>query len=149
VLRETWKAMRGWLRCMVAPLRERASGRRSMSDSKRLMAAASLAAVAILCGLTAGTAPAQAAIIKCQPDEVAVWSNRIHVRCEAAVAGVSYFAVPVSDAAHAARMLSVISTAVVAGRAMLLTYEPSDTSGTSIGCPISNCRLLQGAAFGK
>ena len=96
-----------------------------------------------------GATPAAAATARCQPDEVAVWPNRIHVRCESAIGGVLYFAVPVSDAPHAARMLSLISTAVVAGRTMLVIYEPSDTSGVALGCPANNCRLLQGAAFGK
>jgi hypothetical protein len=120
-----------------------------MGITKRFVAIASPTVLAVVAMSTIGAAPARAAIIKCQPDEVAVWPNRIHLRCEAATAGVSYFVVPVSDAAHAARMLSVISTALVAGRSMLVTYEPSDTSGTNIGCPISNCRLMQGAAFGK
>lgn len=119
-----------------------------MTFVRRILSPAVLTSVCI--AAVAGMAPsAQAAIARCQPDEVAVWPNRIHVRCEAAIGGVLYFIVPVSDAPHAARMLSVISTAVVAGRSMLLTYEPSDTSGVALGCPANNCRVLQGAAFGK
>ena len=117
-----------------------------MGKTFRFVAVAGMATIATALG---GVSPAAAAMVRCQPDEVAVWPNRIHVRCEAATAGIAYFAVPVSDASHAARMLSILSTALVAGRSMLVIYEPSDTSGAEIGCPANNCRLLQGAAFGK
>jgi hypothetical protein len=120
-----------------------------MGIATRFVTLASMATIAVAAMLSAGSAPANAAIVKCQPDEVAVWPNRIHLRCETAIAGVSYFAVPVTDAAHAARMLSLMSTALAAGRSMLVIYEPSDTSGAAIGCPANNCRLLQGASFGK
>lgn len=115
--------------------------KRSVLAALTLLGAASV--------LAATGAPAAAATIRCQPDEVAVLPNRIHIRCEAAVGGVSYYAVPVADAPHAARMLSLLSTALVAGRTLVLTYEPSDTSGETLGCSASNCRLLHGAAFGK
>jgi len=87
--------------------------------------------------------------VRCQPDEVAVFRNLVQVRCEVPIGGISYFAVPVYDADYATRMLSLMSTAVAAGRSLQLTYEPSDLSGVEFGCAASNCRTLRGAAFGK
>src|SRR5258706_9593698 len=72
-----------------------------------------------------GSSPASAATVRCQPDEVAVFRNLVQVRCEVPIGGIRYFAVPVYDADYATRMLSLISTAVAAGRSLQLTYEPS------------------------
>ena len=105
------------------------------------------AAVSVACF----SAPAFAASANtgCTPEEVAVFANRIHVRCAAAVGGVSFFAVPTVDAPHAARMLSLLSTAHVAGRTLNLTYETDANAGSSFGCAQNDCRLLLGARFGK
>ena len=87
----------------------------------------------------------------CTPEEVAVFNNRVYVRCSAAVGGVSFFAVPTTDAPHAARMLSLLSTAHVAGRTLTLTYEADAAAGggASFSCAPADCRLLLGARFGK
>lgn len=79
----------------------------------------------------------------CVPSNVAAFSQRIHVRCSASVGpGIWYFAVPTSNAAHAARMLSLLSTAHVAGRTLYIWSDPDDTSGASIGCQTNDCRLI-------
>lgn len=88
--------------------------------------------------------------ITCTPVEVAVIStNRAHVRCAAPVGGIDFFAVPTDDPAHIARMLSILSTAQVAGRTLNLLYDPDDTSSLPPACAESNCRLLLGAGFGQ
>jgi hypothetical protein len=84
----------------------------------------------------------------CTPTNVAAYTSRIHVKCAvAAPGGIWYFAASTANAAHAARLLSVLSTAHAAGRTLDILYEPSDTSGASIGCDPSDCRLMLAAAF--
>lgn len=85
----------------------------------------------------------------CVPEEVGTYANYIYVRCAAAVGGITTFAAPTSDATHASRLLSLLSTAQVAGRTLRLTYDPADTTGPSFGCAAKDCRLLVGAQFGK
>jgi hypothetical protein len=79
----------------------------------------------------------------CTPVNVAAFSQRIHVKCSASVGtGIWYFAVPTSNAANAARMLSLLSTAHVAGRTLWIQSDLADTSGASIGCQTNDCRLI-------
>jgi hypothetical protein len=87
----------------------------------------------------------------CTPDQVMVFTTapRIHVRCASAVGNVRYFAVSTADQAQAARVLAVISTALAAGRTLIINYDPDDLSGSSIGCLNSDCRLIRFVGFGK
>jgi len=79
----------------------------------------------------------------CTPTESMTYSARIHVKCASAVGSIIYFALGTNDEAAAARALSVINTALVAGRALTVLYDPADTGGTTIGCLASDCRLIQ------
>lgn len=90
---------------------------------------------------------AHAVETSCTPLNTAVFSSRVHIKCEESVAGIQYFALSTSDAAQAARVLSTISTATVAGRPVFVHYNPSDTSGAAIGCQVSDCRLIEGIGF--
>jgi hypothetical protein len=83
----------------------------------------------------------------CTPLNVTAYGSRIHVKCVEIVGGIQYFAASTANAANAARLLSVLNTAHVAGRQLDILYEPSDTSGTAIGCAESDCRLLLAAAI--
>lgn len=87
----------------------------------------------------------------CTPDQVLVWTSapRLHVRCAATVGGIKYFAVSTADTAQAARVLSVINAALIAGRTLIIRYDPADLSGAAIGCLTQDCRLIQGIGFGK
>jgi hypothetical protein len=88
----------------------------------------------------------------CVPVQVAVWVDeaRLHVRCAEAVGGgILYFAMSTADAAGAARVLSLLTTAQVAGRTLLISYEPGDTSGGSFGCNPSDCRRIIAVSFGQ
>ncbi|MFD0363042.1 hypothetical protein ACFQZZ_16480 [Nocardia sp. GCM10030253] len=87
--------------------------------------------------------------ITCTPIGVATYKDRVHVRCAAAVGGIRFFAVSTSDAAHAARILSVISTAQAAGRTLGIDYDPADTRGTSFGCQSHDCRTIISVGFGQ
>jgi hypothetical protein len=126
----------------------RARGTRRATASRaarRNVAAACLAAgIAVLVPL-----PAWAADASCVPVQVAVFTNRLHVRCAAAIGGIHYFAMATSDAALSARVLSVLTTAQVAGRTLGIEYEPSDTTGAAIGCQPADCRVIHGVWFGQ
>lgn len=82
------------------------------------------------------------------PDQVAVFTNRVHVHCASttpAISGVTWFAVPTApDSAAASRFMSVIQTAMIAGRPLLLWVDPSDLSGGTFGCSTGDCRRLYG-----
>jgi hypothetical protein len=105
-----------------------------------------------------GSGPAAAATsdISCVPTEVLVFAYRngnplrLHVRCASAVAGISFFALPTADAPVAARILSILTTAQVAGKTLGIRYDPADTSGEkSIGCLASDCRLIRAVWIGQ
>lgn len=88
-----------------------------------------------------GTLPL--AVTDCAPIDVAEYPNRIHVRCSVPVNGIEYFVATVGNANRAARQLALLSTALVAGMTLVITYDPADTSGGAIGCLPSDCRLIQ------
>ncbi len=103
-------------------------------------------------GRTSGStsqASATSTWVSCVPIEIVTYSSRVHVQCQTAISGVSYFAASSADAANVARVLSVITAAQVAGRTLSVLYDPADTSGTAIGCDASNCRLIQAIGFGQ
>ena len=80
----------------------------------------------------------------CAPSNVAVFTNRIHVRCATATdAGIRYFAVATSDSRHAARVLSLLLTAKASGQRVGVDYGLNDVSGVNIGCLASDCRLIR------
>lgn len=87
--------------------------------------------------------------IDCTPVQVVTYAGRIHVKCAAAVGGITFFAAPTTDASHAARILSIISTAQVAGRTMVILYDPDDISGEAYGCLIHDCRPIGAVGFGQ
>jgi hypothetical protein len=101
--------------------------------------------------LGAGTAAGTTIDVSCVPIQVAVFTNapRLHVRCAASVGGIIYFALSTADSPLAARVLSILTTAQVAGRTLGIRYDPADTSGTSIGCQANDCRLIDEVWFGQ
>ena len=109
------------------------------------------AALALMTLVLPQNAAAAAVDTYCTPDQVIVFTTapRLHVHCTASVGGVSYFALSTTDQAQAARVLSVINTALVAGRTLTIRYDPNDLSGSSIGCQNNDCRLIQGIGFGR
>ena len=87
----------------------------------------------------------------CTPNQVVVSAEapRLQVRCDESFGGVVYFAAPTADPAQASRILSVIQTALIAGRTLIVNYEPADLSGAGIGCQSNDCRLIRQIGFGK
>jgi hypothetical protein len=87
--------------------------------------------------------------VSCTPIQVVTYSSRVHVRCAAAIGGISFFAVSTSDPANAARVLSVITAAQIAGRTLTILNDPADLSGAAIGCQNADCRLIHAIGFGQ
>jgi len=83
----------------------------------------------------------------CTPVGVAVFTNRVHVRCSAPAppGGIYWFAVSTADSASASRFLSIFTTAMVTGKNVRIWYSPSDLSGGDFGCLTSDCRKATGA----
>ena len=109
--------------------------------------------LSLLCGLLASR-PAEAAETwtSCTPVNVTVYSvgaKRIHVKCAQAVNGIRYYALSSTDTALMARVLSLITSAQVAGRTLSILNDPADLSGQAWGCANSDCRVLRAASFGQ
>ncbi len=85
----------------------------------------------------------------CTPVQVMAFAQRIHVRCAAAVGGIRFFALGTANAPNVARVLSILTTAQVAGRDLTILFDASDLSGASIGCQTNDCRLILAAGFGR
>lgn len=81
----------------------------------------------------------------CTIRNIAVLSNRIHVRCTAAISGTSiqYFASS-GDAAHALvtnRFLAILNTAYTLGKPVYIYYLDNSASNPP-GCNSGDCRAI-------
>jgi hypothetical protein len=115
-----------------------------------LMIAPLLVAVLLLASSTptqASAPAAPAAFYQCTADNVAAFTNRVHLHCTVAYnTNIYYFAYcSTNDSATASRMLSVFLAAKAVGGHIGLYFDPNDTSGTSCGCGSSDCRVVTGA----
>jgi len=108
-----------------------------------------IAALIVAIILPGAGAQAAETWISCTPVQIVTYQLRLHVRCAAAVGGVSFFAAGTQDSAFAARVLSVITAAQVAGRTLTILFDPADQSGASIGCLTTDCRLIRAVGFGQ
>jgi hypothetical protein len=111
-------------------------------------------ALIVIVGLLVASTPTQAGspdtpavFYQCTPDNVAAFTNRVHVHCTVAYnASIEWFAFcNATDSATASRMLSVFTTAKALGGHIGLYFDPNDTSGTNCGCATNNCRVITGA----
>jgi hypothetical protein len=120
------------------------------SSEKLWCAVGRLAALAtVVGGLAAAPAEAAPVDVFCTPIQVVVFTEepRLHVRCNESFAGIIFFATSTTDTAQASRILSVIQTALVAGRTLIVRYDPADLSGAAIGCLTHDCRLIRAIGF--
>ncbi len=108
----------------------------------------------VIVALLVSSVPARASVpaasttfYQCTPDNVAAFTNRVHVHCTVAYNGtIQWFAYcSANDSATASRMLSVFTTAKALGGHIGLYFDPNDTSGTSCGCASGDCRVITGA----
>lgn len=105
------------------------------------------AALAPRAGAAGALAPDAMLWHPCVPTQTMTHENRVHVKCAApAPGGVYYFAVSTSNAARASQMLSLASTAQVAGRPLQVLYY-TETSVNPEGCLTDNCRLMRALAM--
>ena len=89
----------------------------------------------------------------CTPVEVAVFENRIHVKCTnvqktGSSGGIVFFAVSTSSSANTARFLSIFDSALSENRKLTLFYDDFEIAGQNFGCLIENCRVAHGAVLG-
>jgi hypothetical protein len=109
--------------------------------------AVSTAGVAVLWGLCGALLhDANAAttdVFVCTPVTVASFASRVAVYCNPPDGALSFFAVCTHpDLAWAARALSLMTTAKVAGKNLNIYFDPADTSGASCGCQTGDCRAI-------
>ena len=80
----------------------------------------------------------------CTTSGVAVFENRIHVRCSSPVMGFTFFAVSTSDPQNVLRFLTVLNSARVNNRPINILFDPTDLSGANFGCLNTDCRVARG-----
>jgi hypothetical protein len=81
----------------------------------------------------------------CEPVEVGVYRERVHIRCSNQLDGFTFFAVPTSDPDYANRVVTVGTAAISFNKRLLVLYDPSDsTSGPRFGCLVNDCRPALG-----
>ena len=81
-------------------------------------------------------------------NQVAVFENRIHLRCSTADGSIRYFAYA-TDPEHAEtanQILAIGNTAFVLGRSIYLFYN-SNSALNPPGCLVSDCRGLFGVSM--
>lgn len=87
---------------------------------------------------------AQGVWFDCRAQGVAVYTQRVHIRCANSAGAIRYFAMRSSaNRDFVNRTLTVANTAVVAGKIIKIQYNPNDTSGQNVGCGAADCRLIQ------
>lgn len=86
----------------------------------------------------------------CNPIQTLAFANadkRVHVLCSQSISGVKYFALKPDDANLVSRVLSIISTAQVAGRTLVISYDPNPVSGAGGNCNPADCRWILAIGF--
>ena len=108
--------------------------------------------LSLILGLAASSSAQQnLTIFSCTPAQVGSFNSynfgtpitgRVWVQCIPPLPfpGQLFFAVPLTDAAEAARFLSLFTAAFVAGKTIDIGYNPSDLSGQTFSCTTTtNC----------
>ncbi len=96
----------------------------------------------------AGTASAnEVTTFKCQPVQISVSPNRIHVKCATGIGKIVYFASPTKDQNTASLYLSLFTTAITARKQLVIDVVMADLSGEAFGCANADCRVIGGLAL--
>jgi hypothetical protein len=82
--------------------------------------------------------------VTCTPISVVAYKNRVHIRCQESYSGIIFFAASTTDQVFADRVLDFGTMAMTFDGKLDILYEPTNTSGASIGCQIDDCRLIDG-----
>lgn len=78
--------------------------------------------------------PVQVATYKTYTTQNTTYPGRVWVQCNPPYSNYHYFAVPLTDAAEAARFLSLFSAAFVTGKIIEIGFLSGDTSGSAFNC---------------
>jgi hypothetical protein len=132
-----------------------------LAKSKSIMSARLLAEIVLILIILVGVLSSSVATQAQAPSivDVAVFNNRVHVRCTSKfitvnsgvspeITGVEWLAVPTSDNATSSRYLSLFETALLSGKPLTFYLDPMDLSGGAWGCGTGDCRTLIGAKVG-
>jgi hypothetical protein len=79
----------------------------------------------------------------CNPLDVTVFKNRLHIRCAADSKGIAFFAVSVADAPFSDHVLRLGLEALGSKKTLVIAYESDDFSGVKFGCLAKDCRAIQ------
>ena len=96
-------------------------------------------------GPTSGDLLAPNAEWTCTINNVAVYDNRIHVRCSNANGAIFYYAAASTDA-NANRFLTLLNTAYALGKQPVVVFDPNSAHNPT-GCLTADCRLLTGVVI--
>jgi hypothetical protein len=104
--------------------------------------------VAALFGAALAASPAAAAnsvYTGCHIMVVGTLTNRVHILCDQPYpgTGIQYFAVAASQRDHANQFVAIALAAQVTGATAYVYFDEADTSGSSIGCQATDCRLAK------
>lgn len=91
------------------------------------------------------------AYFTCIPEQVAVFSNRMHVRCSNSPgSGIYFFAYPIKESPGymANRWIAVSQSALALNKTLVVHYN-SDSNYNPAGCWTKDCRLLTGLVLLK
>lgn len=85
----------------------------------------------------------------CNPIEVAVFDNRVHVRCSPTAGTIGFFAVSTANADKAARFQDLATSALINNKVLVIFFDSFDLSGGAFGCNTANCRNATGVLLKK
>ena len=86
----------------------------------------------------------------CTIAEIAIWRDRIHVRCDPGDGTINYFAAPADSGnmVNTNRYLIIINTAFAISKPVRIFYS-LDTNENPPNCNPINCRLITGVMLEK
>ncbi len=86
----------------------------------------------------------------CAIAEIAIWRDRIHVRCDPGDGTINYFAAPAdsNNMVTTNRYLIIFNTAYAVSKPVRIFYS-LDTSDNPPNCNPVNCRLITGVMLEK
>jgi hypothetical protein len=82
------------------------------------------AVIGVLCTAFTKIASAAPKTFTCNPVDIAVFPNRIHVRCSPGDGSILFFALGTTNTGHTNRTLSMLSTAFIAQKKLAIFTIP-------------------------
>lgn len=85
----------------------------------------------------------------CKVDQVATYATRVHVRCGGTGFFFRYFASPTSNAAEAARLVTLGTAAMTGAGTLWILADMRKQDAASYGCAVHDCRRPMDMQFNK